>query len=72
MELMDIPEEGNHYVPSEPKLELSALQTFVEQNYYGGMNVQIGYCNGNNSNLGGLEYHKGSEINVAMTDMVSG
>lgn len=34
------------------------------------MPIQIGYCNGNNSSLNGLEYHKGSEINYAITDLV--
>lgn len=70
MEKTVIPEEGNRYVPSHPDLEDEALKSFVEKRYYGGMKVQIGYCNGNNSSLGGLEYHKGSEINVAITDLV--
>ena len=34
------------------------------------MPIQIGYCNGPNSTLNGLEYHKSSEINIAITDMV--
>ncbi|QHT47999.1 DUF4867 family protein [Bacillus sp. SB49] len=65
-----IPEEGNEYVPGSAELEEPELKSLLERRYYGGMSCQIGYCNGNNSNLGGLEYHKGSEINVAMTDMV--
>ncbi|MCA0986603.1 DUF4867 family protein [Guptibacillus algicola] len=65
-----IPEEGNQYLPSIRELEEEALKGFVENRYFGGMPVQIGYCNGNNSSLGGLEFHKGSEINVAITDFV--
>ena len=34
------------------------------------MPIEIGYCNGQNSTLNGLEYHIGSEINVAVTDLV--
>ncbi len=70
MDMTVIPEEGNQYVPSFKELEDEALKRFVEKRYYGGMPVQIGYCNGKNSSLGGLEFHKGSEINVAVTDFV--
>ena len=34
------------------------------------MPIQIGYCNGRNSTYNGFEYHKGSEINVAVTDFM--
>ena len=30
----------------------------------------VGYCNGHNKKLNGLEYHRSSEINVAVTDLV--
>lgn len=70
MKETEIPVEGNQYVPSKKELEEDRIKTFVENSYYGGMPVQIGYCNGNNSLLGGLEFHKGSEINVAVTDFV--
>ena len=65
-----IPETGNVYVASDPGLE--ALPPFDEiQNvYYGGMPVQIGYCNGRNTTYNGFEYHKGSEINIAATDLM--
>ncbi|MGG1685786.1 DUF4867 family protein [Pseudalkalibacillus sp. NRS-1564] len=65
-----IPEQGNQYVPSKEELEDDRIKKFIENSYYGGMPVQIGYCDGNNSSLGGLEFHKGSEINVAVTDFV--
>ena len=34
------------------------------------MPLQIGYCNGRNSKLNAYEYHKGSEIDVAVTPLV--
>ena len=37
---------------------------------YGEMPIQIGYCNGHNSLLNALEYHRSSEINVAATDAI--
>ncbi|WP_347862038.1 DUF4867 family protein [Salimicrobium sp. PL1-032A] len=65
-----VPEQGNKYITSEEKLDSYALNKLISKSYYGSMEIQIGYCNGKNSNLGGLEFHKGSEINVAITDMV--
>ena len=34
------------------------------------MPIQIGYCNGKNTTYNGFEYHKGSEINIAVTDFM--
>ena len=37
---------------------------------FGGLPIEIGYCNGNNKKLNALEYHRSSEINVAVTDAI--
>lgn len=34
------------------------------------MDIQVGYCNGRNTTYNGFEYHKGSEINIAVTDFM--
>ena len=65
-----IPEEGNTYRASVPELEAFAVHKRISKGFYGEMPIQTGYCNGRNSSLNGLEYHIGSEINVAVTDMV--
>ncbi|MEN6323599.1 MAG: DUF4867 family protein [Proteiniphilum sp.] len=65
-----IPEEGNIYVASVPEMEQFGVKESLEKGFYGEMPIQLGYCNGRNSTLNGLEYHKGSEINIAVTDMV--
>ncbi len=70
MENTPIPQEGNTYVASVEELEQTAVKETLRASMYGGMDIQIGYCNGRNSSLNGLEYHKGSEINVAVTDLV--
>ncbi|WP_408008165.1 DUF4867 family protein [Pseudalkalibacillus sp. A8] len=70
MEETEIPRTGNVYVPSVPSWEEGDLKPLLETTHYGGMEIQIGYCNGNNSCLNALEYHKGSEINVSITDFV--
>lgn len=59
------------YEPSVKGLE--ADTTFlkaVADSVFGGMPVQIGWCYGRNSTLDGLEYHKGIEVVVAVTDCV--
>ena len=58
------------YVASVPELE--ALPVFYElvERTYGEMPVQIGYCNGKNKLLNALEYHRSSEIAVAVSDLV--
>ncbi len=59
------------YEPSVPALEVhSQLNDAVEREVYGGMPVQVGWCYGQNLQMAGLEYHKGSEINVCLTDVL--
>ncbi|MDR0712925.1 MAG: DUF4867 family protein [Bacteroidales bacterium] len=65
-----IPEEGNIYRASVTELEQTPVKERLEKGFYGEMPIQIGYCNGRNSTLNGLEYHLGSEIDVAVTDLV--
>ncbi len=65
-----IPEEGNIYKASVPEMEQYPVKISLENGFYGEMPVQIGYCNGKNSTLNGLEYHIGSEIDIAVTDLV--
>ena len=62
-----VPAQGNFYVASVPEMEQLAVKYEIESVLYGGMPVQIGYCNGRNSTYNGFEYHKGSEINIAVT-----
>jgi hypothetical protein len=69
-ETTDKPDAGTIYVPSDPKLE--ALPVFAElrDRAFGGIPIQIGYCNGFNTKLNCLEYHRGSEICVASDDII--
>ena len=64
------PEDGTVYVASAPELEILPIAEEVRDRGFGGMNVQIGYCNGVNTRLTCLEYHRTSEIDIAGTDMV--
>lgn len=65
-----IPAEGNVYACLGGGEEHFAVGREVRAGVYGGMAIQIGYCNGKNSTYNGFEYHKGSEINVAVTDLM--
>lgn len=65
-----IPESGNIYIPSVPEMEEEAVAALVKSRLYGEMDIQIGYCNGRNTTYNGFEYHKGSEINIAVTDFM--
>ncbi|MDR1718903.1 MAG: DUF4867 family protein [Dysgonamonadaceae bacterium] len=65
-----IPEEGNLYVASSPELEKLDVMTQIENGFYGEMPIQAGYCNGRNATLNAMEYHRGSEIDVAVSDLV--
>ena len=64
------PEDGTVYVPSAPELEELSIFEEVRDRGFGGMPIQIGYCNGVNTRLSCLEYHRTSEIDIAGTDMV--
>ena len=58
------------YVPSVEELEALDIMKDLQNKGYGGLPVQIGYCNGHNKRLNAVEYHRNSEINVAVTDLV--
>lgn len=64
------PTDSTIYEPSDKELEaLPVFKTFTD-NVYGGMPIQIGYCNGYNTKLNCLEYHRGSELNIPSDDVV--
>ena len=58
------------YVPSDAELESLPEAKILCLDSFGGLPIQIGYCNGHNSFLNCLEYHKNSEVNITEGDMV--
>jgi len=62
--------EGVEYVPSLPALEALPIAGQIGTNAYGGMPVQLGYCNGHNTKLNCLEYHRDSELNCGTEDFI--
>lgn len=64
------PNDAVDYFPSVEVLENTPAMKEYSDNLYGGMPIQIGYCNGTNTMLNCLEYHRDSEIDVAATDCI--
>lgn len=69
--LKDAPQgTGVDYVPEyEPLQELPAMVE-ISEHCYGGMPVQLGWCNGHNTRLNCLEYHRDSEFNLGTEDFI--
>ena len=62
--------KGTGYVPEEPKLQKLAAAKEVKKHCFGGMPVQLGWCNGHNTKLNCLEYHRSSEFNLGTEDFI--
>lgn len=58
------------YVPSVSELEALPAAALIQNNGFGQLPIQIGYCNGHNRKLNAVEYHRNSEINIAVNDLV--
>ena len=58
------------YVPTDPALQELPAATEVSEHCFGGMPVQLGWCNGHNTRLNCLEYHRDSELNVGLQDFI--
>lgn len=65
-----IPGAGNVYVAADEGLEGTAAFPLLRDNFYGGMPIQAGYCNGHNEMLNALEYHRGCEVTLAVSPFV--
>ena len=64
------PENKVIYVPSESALESQPLFSQLQNNIFGGLPIQAGYCNGSNKSLNALEYHRGSEVIIPDDDII--
>ena len=62
--------EGVGYVPEEETLQELPAMVEVSERLYGGMPVQLGWCNGHNSKLNCLEYHRDSEFNLGTENFI--
>ena len=62
--------EGVGYVPTEPILQELPAAVEISEHCFGGMPTQLGWCNGHNTMLNCLEYHRDSEFNLGVEDFI--
>ena len=62
--------EGVDYVPEQAELQTLPIEKELRNNAYGGMPIQLGWCNGHNTKMNCLEYHRDSELNVGTEDFI--
>ena len=69
--LKDAPQgSGVDYVPEYAPLQELPAMVEISEHCYGGMPVQLGWCNGHNTKLNCLEYHRDSEFNLGTEDFI--
>ena len=62
--------DATGYVPEEPALQELPAARALAPLLYGGQPVQFGWCNGHNTKLNCLEYHRDSEFNLGTEDFI--
>ena len=62
--------DGVGYVPTDPILQELPAAVEISEHCFGGMPVQLGWCNGHNTKLNCLEYHRDSEFNLGTEDFI--
>ena len=65
-----MPEEGSRYLAEVPELMATEDARFMKRAFFGETACEIGVCYGYNRQMNALEWHKCSELNVAVTDFV--
>lgn len=70
MEGQPCPMDDVVYVPSVEALESVPVSKDLATRAYGGLPIQVGYCNGNNKKLNAVEYHRSSEVDIAQNDLI--
>lgn len=67
---IEMPSEGSCYEVATAKFENLDICEYFKSEIFGELPIQVGYCWGHSTKLNALEWHKNSEINVAVTDLV--
>lgn len=65
-----MPADSVIYVASDPALEALPVYAELRDRAFGGMPLQLGYCNGTNTRLNCVEYHRNSEVMITVYDTV--
>lgn len=70
LEQTEMPEEGNIYVASDNRFRKIPVIQQLRYEIFGGLPIEVGYCNGHSYKLNCLEWHHSPEINIANEDIV--
>ncbi|WP_300282859.1 DUF4867 family protein, partial [uncultured Subdoligranulum sp.] len=62
--------EGTDYLAEDPALQNLPESAALGASLFGGMPFQMGWCNGHNTKLNCLEYHRDSEFNLGTRDFI--
>ncbi|MGX8852394.1 DUF4867 family protein [Amedibacillus sp. YH-ame10] len=65
-----ISKEGTTYIPDIEQLHHFIVFDEIQKEIFGCMPIQCGIVQGMNDKLTGIEYHQGSEVNIAINDCV--
>ena len=65
-----LPEDEVVYVPGVKAMEEATVSERLKKSAYGGLPIQVGYCNGHNLKLNALEYHRSSEVDIVASDLI--
>ena len=61
---------GTDYVPHDESVAAAPGADALGEGLFGGMPFQLGWCNGHNTKLNCLEYHRDSEFNLGTEDFI--
>lgn len=62
--------DATDYVAKEDALQNLPAANSISNSLFGGSPMQFGWCNGHNTKLNCLEYHRSSEINLGTSDFI--
>lgn len=65
-----LPAAGTDYCPLDASLQELPAAAEIREHLFGGMPCQLSWCNGRNTKLNCLEYHRDSEYNLANEDFI--
>jgi hypothetical protein len=64
------PDDSVVYEPSVKEFEALPAGKIIKDSFFGGLPIQIGYCNGTNHKLNAVEYHRSSELGISSTPLI--
>ena len=65
-----LPESGSTYMLNVEELNNLKCSQMYKEILFGGCEIQTGICMGYNTKMDALEFHKSSEINIAITPLI--